>query len=164
MSKLELLIGTIASGKSTYSRQRSKQGAIIINDDALVTALHGGYYNLYNKDLKPLYKSVEQSIMIHCILSGVDVVIDRPNLTKASRAKYLAIAKAMDIEVAQVIFPFQEPKVHALRRMGDNTRGYSFEHWLNVAKDHIGRYEPPEVDEGHDYIMQIEVRPPKHDK
>jgi dephospho-CoA kinase len=34
--KIEVLVGMIASGKSTYSRSRAQDGAIIINDDGPV--------------------------------------------------------------------------------------------------------------------------------
>ena len=153
--KLEILIGTIASGKSTYCTKRAEQGAIIVNDDAIVTALHGGNYKLYNKNLKPLYKAVELSIMMHSLIGGLDVVIDRPNLTRASRAKYLAPAVAMEFQVGFVVFPFKEPKVHAIRRCTDNTRGYDFAYWRRVAEHQIGQYEPPEVDEGQSYTWEL---------
>ena len=52
---LELLVGPIASGKSTYSNKAAKEGAIIVNDDAIVTALHGGDHTLYDKALKPRF-------------------------------------------------------------------------------------------------------------
>ncbi len=153
--KLEILIGTIASGKSTYCTTRAEQGAIIINDDAIVTALHGGNYQLYNKKLKPLYKAVELSIMMHALIGGFDVVIDRPNLTRASRAKYLAPAVAMEFQVGFVVFPFKEPKVHAIRRCTDNARGYDFAYWQRVAERQISQYESPEVDEGHAYVWEL---------
>ncbi len=39
--RVELLVGMIASGKSTYARRRAAEGAIIICDDAVKAALHG---------------------------------------------------------------------------------------------------------------------------
>ena len=157
MPKLELLVGTIASGKSTYSKKRAKEGAVIINDDSLVTALHGGDYKLYRSDFKPLYKSVEQSILALSLLNGRDVVVDRPNLTKDSRAKYLAIARAMEFESALILFPFTEPRTHALRRASHDMRGYTFEYWNKVAEAHISQYEPPEIDECYTYVTQMGV-------
>ena len=38
--KVEILVGPIASGKSTYLKHRVSQGAITINDDAIVNAVH----------------------------------------------------------------------------------------------------------------------------
>lgn len=155
MVRIEILVGTIASGKSTYCRARAKDGAIIINDDAIVTALHGGQYDLYDKTIKPLYKAVELSILMSAICLGRDVVIDRPNLTKLSRAKYIAPAKAMECYVEIILFEFKDARVHALRRAADDTRGYNFGYWERVAQVHIDQYEPPEVDEGYDSIIKM---------
>ena len=49
---IKLLVGCIASGKSTYCRNAAKAGTIIINDDDIVNMLHGGQYGLYDKKLK----------------------------------------------------------------------------------------------------------------
>ena len=80
--KVEILVGFIASGKSTYSKHRASQGAIVINDDAIVNAVHSNIYELYDKNLKPLYKAVENTILEMALALNRDVVIDRPNYSE----------------------------------------------------------------------------------
>jgi len=149
-NRLEVLVGTIASGKSTYCRGRAAEGAIIINDDAIVTMVHGDYRK-YDKELKPLYRSIELSIMCLALNAGRDVIIDRPNLKKSSRAKYAAPARAMEFDVAFVLFPFVDPSEHARRRMESDGRGYDQGYWERVASEQMGLYEP--VSESEDYTV-----------
>lgn len=142
----------IASGKSTYARKRAVEGAIIINDDAIVNAVHPNYL-LYDKKLKPLYKSVENTILQMAIALGRDVIIDRPNYSKATRRRYIGIAKSLDATVHMIVFPKASPKEHARRRTASDSRLHSFEYWLKVARHHNSLYEPPIHSEGADCII-----------
>lgn len=75
MPKLEILFGPVASGKSTYSRRRASDGALIANDDAIVLAVHGGEYSLYAKELKPVYKALRGLVAQFGAALGRDVII-----------------------------------------------------------------------------------------
>jgi len=55
MRKIQILVGMIASGKSTYSKHAARLGFIVVNDDAIVNAVHGEDYTLYDKKLKLLW-------------------------------------------------------------------------------------------------------------
>jgi dephospho-CoA kinase len=74
---IEVCCGHIASGKSTYCRERADAGWIIINDDSIVSAVHAQNYLLYAEDLKPLYKSIEDHILHTAVAMEKNVVIDR---------------------------------------------------------------------------------------
>src|SRR5690554_6035008 len=87
--KIEVLVGMIASGKSTYALQRAREGAIIYNNDAVVEAVHGGDYKLYDERLKGLYDAVQMSIMYSAIKYGRDLVIDKTNLNRIKRQRYV---------------------------------------------------------------------------
>lgn len=152
---IEILIGTIASGKSTYCKTRAKEGAIIINDDAIVEAIHAGNYKLYSKDLKPLYKAVETQIFLSAILLGRDVIIDRGlSLTRSSRLRWIGLAKSFDQTIIARIFKFDLPYEHAKRRFNSDSRGLPFIYWWNVALQHTSIYEKPTLEEGFDLIMK----------
>lgn len=152
---VKLLIGTIGSGKSLYSRQEVKKGSIVINDDAVVTALHGGNYKEYDNALKKLYKSVETSILTHSIAMGLDVIIDKGLLlTKSSRKRWLGLAESFDIPAVGICFPFSLPETHAERRMGNDGRGHDKEYWTKVCRHHQEIYEEPTLDEGFSEILQ----------
>ena len=154
---MELLIGPIASGKSTWTARRAREGAIVLNDDSLVTSLHGGHYDLYDKKLKPVYKTIPLMMAGMAVLAGRDVVIDSTNLTRAVRGRWIGMAKMYDIPVVGVLFDRKSPAEHAGRRANADDRGHGFDYWLNVARYHDSIYEAPDVSEGMDNLVPIEV-------
>lgn len=154
MPSVEILVGTIASGKSTYCLKRAKAGAVIINDDAIVEAVHAGDYTLYDKKLKPLYKSVELAIFSSAVLLGKDIVVDRGlSLTASSRRRWVGLAKSFDYDCLARIFRFELPYEHARRRFNSDSRGLEFIYWWNVALQHTSIYERPSLDEGFNCIF-----------
>ena len=160
MSKIQVLCGTIASGKSSYSKQEASKGAIIINDDAIVNALHGDNYKLYNPSLTPLYKSVENHIASIAVSLKVPVIIvDRgTNLTIASRRRWIGIAHSLNVKCEALCFQMESPDIHAHRRWREDNRGYAGAYWLDVAKHHFKIYEPPTIAEGFESIINIEYK------
>jgi len=44
MPEIVVLIGCIASGKSTYARKLARKGWVVINDDDIVKLVHGRDY------------------------------------------------------------------------------------------------------------------------
>jgi predicted kinase len=157
MSKLQVLVGMIASGKSTYCKHAAKRGTIIINDDAIVTMVHGGFYKLYKKDLKPLYKSVENHIASTALAMGKNVVVDRGlNTSHWSRMRWIGISHSMDAIAEAVVFKREAPEVHARRRFLADARGYSYEEWLTCAIKHDAVWEEPNTQhEGFDIVKYI---------
>ena len=147
MSKLSLLTGNIASGKSSYVKNLLENNVtLIVNDDSIVNAIH--IYNTgYQKKLKPLYKQIENTIIIMGAMQGYDIVVDRPNLTVATRKRYLGLAHSLDMDTEILVFPQELPRIHALRRHTSDSRGYSYEQWLAVATKNAEIYEDPTMDE-----------------
>lgn len=150
---IKVLIGNIAAGKSTFCKKEAKQGSIIVNDDSIVMAVHGGNYKLYKEELKPLYKAVENQIIISAITLGKDVLIDRAlNLQPKARRRFIGLAHSLDTKVSAIIFPFQLPTEHAYRRVTKDDRGLSYETWLEVAHKLNDQYVRPTKEEGFDEI------------
>jgi len=155
-STVYILVGAIASGKTTFAKKKAKEGMIIINDDSIVNMLHCNNYKLYSEYLKPLYKSIENIALQMAIALGRDVIIDRPNYSKGMRRRYIAIAKSLDAKVAFVIFPKRTNEVHAERRVASDGRGFLYEDWLEVAKRHDELFEQVSLDEGADEIIYLD--------
>ncbi|MHA1948277.1 MAG: AAA family ATPase [Candidatus Thorarchaeota archaeon] len=132
--RLDILVGNIASGKSTYCKKAAEEGAIIVNDDSIVNCVHANNYQLYSEELKPLYKSVENTILTTALTIGRSVVVDRPNHTVKMRRRYIGLAHSLDVPVRIVLFEWDKPEVHAKRRMKSDPRGFSLEYWTDVAK------------------------------
>jgi predicted kinase len=146
--KAEILIGMIASGKSSYCAKRARDGAIIINNDSIVEMLHGGDYHLYDKQVESIYKSIEEHIFSITMAAGRDVVIDRTGLSKGVRARFISMAKSRGYQVIGIIFPMEGPDVHAKRRAESDGRGYDFDYWRRIAGYHMAGYQPPGMEEG----------------
>lgn len=146
---IEILIGPICSGKSTYAREAAKRGVITVNDDSIVLAVHGGDYTLYDKALKPLYRQIELNIITTAVAMGKHILIDRGNCCNAGcRRKYIALGQSLDIPVIAVVFANDGPAVHALRRFNADKRGHSLEYWTEVAERHQRDYQKPTREEG----------------
>ena len=141
--RLDILVGPISSGKSTFCKQSAELGNIIVNDDSIVTAVHGGNYLLYEKQLKLLYKSIENNIIAMAFSLGRNVVIDRPNHSVKTRQRYIGLGHAFDAHVCLVMFERASPEVHAKRRCLSDNRGYDYAYWLDAAQRHESLYEPP---------------------
>ncbi len=124
------------------------QRTLIINDDSITTALHQNY-TLYNKDLKPLYKSIENDILVWGLSHGYTVIVDRPNMSSKTRARYIAIAKSLDEEqIICVKFKREFCFIHAKRRTESDSRGFNYDHWLAAAQRKEREYEEPKITEG----------------
>lgn len=151
--KIYVLVGMIASGKSTYCRQVAKQGRIILNDDAIVNMLHADNYTLYDKNLKLLYKSIENSVISLGLCAGKTVIVDRGlNVSKQGRKRWLALAKSFDVDCHAIVLPKDTPEVHAERRFNSDSRGHTYDYWLKVATHHNNIYSEPTLEEGFDEV------------
>lgn len=151
--KIYVLVGMIASGKSTYCRQVAKQGRIILNDDAIVNMLHADNYTLYDKNLKLLYKSIENNVISLGLCAGRTVIVDRGlNVSKQGRKRWLALAKSFDVECHAIVLPKDTPEIHAERRFKSDSRGHTYDYWLRVAKHHDSIYSEPTIEEGFDEV------------
>jgi predicted kinase len=145
--ELEILVGMIASGKSTYCKMRAREGAVIINDDSITMALHANQYGLYNKKYKMLYKAIEMDIITQALGMGIDIVVDRPNLSKETRARYISLARALEVQAVGVVFEMFKPEVHAKRRTIADARGNDYKTWLEIANFHLSKFQEPTLDE-----------------
>jgi predicted kinase len=153
---INVLIGCIASGKSTYCKRHAKDGCIIINDDAIVSMIHGGNYNLYNSELKPIYKGIENNILHLAIVAGKSVIIDRGlDVKKVSRQRWISLGKTLEVPVCAIVFPMETARIHASRRMAHDNRGFGFDYWLKVAQNMSDKFEPPTTEEGFNSIVYL---------
>lgn len=151
-----LLIGCIGSGKSTWIKNNIDEKSLIINDDAIVNCFHADNYKLYNKNLKPLYKSIENLAISWGLNSGLDVIIDRPNLNVNTRRRYIELARSFDCEnIIAVIFPLITPETSAKRRVSGDNRGRSYEYWLKAAQYQMDRYNEVRLSEGFSEICYV---------
>lgn len=159
-AKIEVLVGMIGSGKSTFARRRAREGALVISHDWLTEMLHAEYR--YEPGLRDCYRQMEDALARWALVWGRDVVVDRTHLTRESRRRWLDLAAILAtpaVAVFAVAFPIDEPDVHARRRFESDPRGRSFQIWLDVATHHYAQavLEPLSPAEGFAAILNPEV-------
>jgi predicted kinase len=79
-------MGNIGTYKSTWAEKHCDENTVIVNADSIFPMLSGGKY-LYEEAKAPVYRAV-----------------DRTNLTRKIRAKYIAMGKAQDARIVCVDF------------------------------------------------------------
>jgi len=164
LMRIEVLVGMIASGKSTYARKRADEGALVISHDALTEMLHASYR--YEESLWQAYRTMEESIAFNCLSAGRDVVIDRTHLTHESRQRWIKLrdnyvslntfnGREPQVSIVAVVFPVEAPAIHARRRELHDDRGRSYDEWFKVAAHHYRQIqsEPIGIYEGFDEII-----------
>jgi predicted kinase len=145
---IEVLVGMIGSGKSSYARHRAEHGALVICHDDLTEMLHGRYR--YEPALRDTYLGMMLHLGRVAVLAGRDVVIDRTHLTREARRVWVDAARVLDVPCRAVAFPIESYQVHAYRRYQSDPRGRTLEKWLEVALHHAEQAaaEPLGPDEG----------------
>ena len=154
--KIQVLVGMIASGKSTYAKNAAKTGVLCVNDDALVNMLHADDYTLYDKKLKILYKSIENQAISTILAMGRTTIVDRGlNVSTAGRQRWIALAKSFDVPCEAIVLPYQGPEIHARRRFESDAPGHEYDYWFRVANHHHNQYCVPTLEEGFSKIHSI---------
>lgn len=154
--KIHLLIGPVASGKTSYCRNAARQGIICLNDDNIVNMLHGGDYTLYDSGLKLLYKSIENQIIATALSMQRTIIVDRGlNVSLVGRKRFIALAQSFDVSIEAIVFKNEGPEVHAKRRTESDSRGHDYEYWKKVAEWHHSQYVEPTLSEGFDVVHHI---------
>ena len=156
--ELQILIGMIASGKSSYASLAAKNGYLCLNDDAIVNMLHCDYTQ-YSKQLKILYKSIENHVIVTSLAMGKNLIVDRGlNVSLQGRKRIISLANSFDVDCHAIVLKRESPEIHAERRFNSDSRGHTFDYWLNVAKTHDAIYVAPSLEEGFQRITEVSFK------
>ena len=152
---IEVLVGNIGSGKSTYAKSRARSGAIVVSEDSIVMDVHGGKYDRYHDDLKPLYRSVETTIFQLAVALHRDVIIDKTNMTRQQRARWITLAQSLDADVRCMWWRGPEKPNAISRRMLGDARGITRQKWEEVYDRKAAEFEEPRMEEGFRFIDRM---------
>jgi len=145
-----MLCGNIGTGKSTVaSKLALNHNYIIINDDSLITSLHGGNY-MYKQELKNFYKLAKQQMARCASLYGLNCVLDGTFITREKRKRWLKI-----ISSPVICLDFGPGNNISLKRRQNNSRGKSLERWEIVHKLFKYQYEQPSITEGFEKVIGV---------
>lgn len=119
MSKLVMLKGLPASGKSTYAKELVKQGYKRVNKDDLRAMIDNGKWSNKNEEI---VKSIQESMVHTFIDRGYNVVVDDTNFAYEDKWKGIASYLEADFEIKYFDTPVQECIKRDMFR-GDKTVG-----------------------------------------
>lgn len=129
---IELLVGMIGSGKSVYARKMADaHDYVVICHDEISRIVRPGLE--YHSSWKGVLHDIEEAMALAAMRRGVGVIIDRTNLEPRSRKRWIQFAREHKKDIEAIVFPFGEPEEHARRRFADDPRGFSLEHWEEIA-------------------------------
>lgn len=142
MTKILMLRGLPASGKSTYAKELARtKGYIRVNKDDLRSMLNDGKYT--GKNEKRVLK-IEQMIVEEALTSGRNVIIDNTNFNPIHEQKYLMIAKKHNAEL-EVKF-FDTPLEECIERDKKRANGVGESVIRKMYKQYLAKketYKPP---------------------
>lgn len=148
-----LLIGVIGSGKEDHAKYLADHGAVVISDLGIVRSVHAGNERMYRRELREIYTQVELAILISALDEGRDVVVNRTNLKKARRHKYIEMAERFDSPITAIVFPRRDAFSHAKLQVNENSWGMTDEYWVAKATQQLADWEEPRLEEGFDNIV-----------
>lgn len=151
MSKLYILIGVPAAGKSTWvSKQEWAKDCAYISTDTHVDSYAAANNTTYN-DVFKAYMPTAIKLMTAEVLAaraeGKDIIWDQTNVSVASRAKKFNMLP--DYTAIAVVFPTPEANEHA-RRL-DSREGKHIPY--HVITQMIKSFEYPTLEEGFSSIL-----------
>ena len=105
MSKLLILKGLPASGKSTYAKELVAKGWKRVNKDDLRSMIDNGKWNNKNEDM---IIKIEEDIVITYLVEGFKVVVDDTNFAHEARWERIADQVGADFEIKFFDVPLME--------------------------------------------------------
>jgi predicted kinase len=155
---LDILVGNIGCGKSTFAAILARRkNAVIVNMDTIQQMVAGGEYGAYDKEKKRVYQETEDTIIRTALYDGFNVVIDRTNMDKKRRKRFIDIGK----KYTEVIcYDWGEGNPKDIFKRIKSPRGIPEKQWSEVFDYMCKSYEKPTLAEGFDKI----IIPPKRYK
>lgn len=152
MPQLSICIGNIGTGKSLLASRFAKMGHVVVNMDLISKMIGGGEYGLYDSKKKEVYQNTEMAAIATALKNGFSVVIDRTNMDRKRRERFIEIGKKYAAEI--VAYDWGAGDDDALLRRMEKPNGIPIETWKGVYKFMVKSYEPPVLEEGLSQIIE----------
>jgi predicted kinase len=149
--KLYLTTGNIGSGKTLIAGKLAKTGAVRVNNDEITTMVQGGEYGAYDPAKKEVYRAIETAGISAALSGKFDIVVDRTNMKRSDRARYIEIGKRWGAKIVSI--DFGPGDQHGLARRLREPNGIPSDRWQDVWENFYVSYEQPEEKEGFDSII-----------
>jgi predicted kinase len=153
---MSVCVGNIGSGKSLFASKLAKKGQVVFNMDSFQQMLAGGEYGLYDPAKKKLYQKSENFVIKEALVSGLSVVIDRTNMDKKRRQRFIEIGKKYTKEI--ICYDWGAGNVEGLMRRQKRSLGVPASKWAEVWAFMEKNYEQPSLREGFSQIIEMPPR------
>lgn len=153
---MTIFTGNVGSGKSFIASKLAKMGNVIVNMDTIQQMVGGGEYGIYDKDKKDVYWAAENAVIESALKSGLSVVVDRTNMDRKRRERFIEIGKKHAREVISMNWGNGDQA--GLDRRIKKPNGVPAETWNGVHSYMKKSYEPPSLAEGFDRIVEAPTR------
>lgn len=150
---LLILVGLPGAGKTTFAfrlwRENPERVIRVCLDDLILMASFYGY----RKELEGFYGALEKLAILKGLKQGYIVVVDRTNLTREIRERFIRLAQSLpSVRLQAVYFPISPEE--ALRRRREDPflalreRFTGPVRWEEVIARMARALEPPSLEEG----------------
>ena len=149
---LSIMTGNIGSGKSLLAMKYAKMGQVVVNMDCIQKMVGGGEYGLYDNEKKEVYHAAEIITIESALNLGLSVVVDRTNMDRKRRARFIEAGKSYAKEIISI--DFGKGTQDGLNRRLDTPHGIPRAQWEDVYAYMKKSYEPPSLEEGFNQLIE----------
>lgn len=113
MPKCTILVGVPGSGKSTWLIENRPKGAWVASTDNIISGLADDYGFTYSEIFTDTIRFAEKAMYARMEIAaknGLDLYVDRTNMTSWVRKRFIDILKPYGYEFECVVFPTPEPE------------------------------------------------------
>jgi hypothetical protein len=158
-----LPIGNTGCGKTLLSKRFVLNDVVRVCLDDVLETMHGT--SLFSEPkLAEVYRQIEEDAIAGALTRGLSVYVDRPNIDRKTRARYISLARFVSEKRAQrggdgvkvVAFDFGPGTEGDVMRRRLAPKGHLQEAWERVSKCLSVCYEPAVLDEGFAEIVPVD--------
>ncbi|MBC8460062.1 MAG: AAA family ATPase [Deltaproteobacteria bacterium] len=150
---MRIMVGNIGSGKSLIASKFAQRGDVVYNNDAVTRMIGGGQYGLYDTQKKEIYRVAEETTIITALSNNFHVVIDRTNMDRKRRERFIEIGKKYAKDI--IAYDFGEGTNKGRDRRIKNGYGVPASVWQEVFEFMKQSYEEPALNEGFTEIIEM---------
>ena len=152
-----VLVGNVATGKSTYAKTIIPKGYICMSRDAIRYMIGAGKY-IFNTTLEPDIFASEVAILNQFMPSGINIVVDEVGMSPRLRKRYLDLAEQYHYKVEAHIMPkttLEEAIKRKMNGSGCNHGNYQAKTWEVIWHKFDQAYIRPTKGEGFNKIVDV---------
>jgi len=146
------MVGVPSSGKTTWIKENLPEAIRVCHDD-----LSKMIQSKYNPAIKNIYHFAEISIAEEALYQGLDVVIDRTCLDKATRWRFIGLADSIISVPVEAIAVVMQTPIEVAKQWNKNPDRLQSDHYVedDVYEKLLANAEPVSMNEGFSQVLYV---------